>query len=113
MSIVKKDYYDNGNLLYVRYYHNNLSHREDGPCYVEYDDDGSLAMENWMINGKYHRVYGPAVIIYNRHEHNYEKWFYMNINYTYEAKEWLKENNFKSWKNMSEGDFNQMWMELL
>lgn len=61
-----------------------------------------------------HNSYGPAITYYNRDGTLYQYiWAFNGENYTKQVNEWFKENKFKTWKQMSEDDFNRMWMEIL
>jgi hypothetical protein len=48
----------------VRYYHNNVLHRVDGPAVISYGTDANITRELYIVNNLWHRVDGPARIYY-------------------------------------------------
>lgn len=143
MSDIKYTYYLNGSVDEKIYYKNGIIHREDGPAIIEYYPEGEIRSETYFMNGnrhrsddlpaklwygrkgnirekvyykngKMHRVYGPSIIEYfGSGDIRYNMWHYNNEEYIEEVYEWIDENNFKSWQDMKEEDYDRMWMEIL
>lgn len=59
-TTVERDYYDNGQLLFERYWIDGKLHRLDGPAIRCWGGNGELGSEHYYINGKLHRLNGPA-----------------------------------------------------
>lgn len=81
---------------------------------VQHYNDGSIKSIQYKKDNKYHREGGPAYISYYNNDNiqskiyfNYEGW-----DCTREVDEWMV-NKFNKWQDMSESDFNRMWMEIL
>jgi antitoxin component YwqK of YwqJK toxin-antitoxin module len=50
MIKVKKEYSDNGNILYESHYSNGRHHREDGPAHIKYYPDGNIEHKEYYLN---------------------------------------------------------------
>ena len=62
-----REYDINGNLLLLKYYNQNLMHRDSnkGPAWITYNTNGTVSREEYYEDDKTHRLDGPAVIIYD------------------------------------------------
>lgn len=105
-------YYDNKNIKKEIYCLNHKFHRENGPAHIEYDNNGKIEEETYYYHGLKHRIDGPA-IIRCKYGKVFYFWFYKNKEYTKQVKNWILNNNYNSWKHITENDFNRMWMEIL
>ena len=56
------EYGDNGEILCESWYLNGKMHKTDAPADIYYNDIGEIIAEFWHLNGKYHRIDGPAYI---------------------------------------------------
>lgn len=115
-SFIRYEYYDPDNKIVLRkkYYLGLYLHREDGPAVIHYYDNGSVKWIEYYYYNSPHRVYGPSDIYYDRNGKVEDTiWWYEDNEYTSEVYEWIDENKFKSYKEMSEEDFNRMWFEIL
>ena len=111
MNGITKGFYENGNIKYILNETNNI---KDTPSYIEYDTNGNVIFEDWSIGGTFHRINGPAVMYYAKNgEVKHESWKFKGKDYTDKANDWIKENNFKTWKRMLIDDFDRMWLEIL
>ena len=118
MSKIKKSYHDNGIIYSETYYNeNNEYHREDGPAIIKYDSNGKLGSKEYWEHGKRHRKNGPAIELYNNEEELLYFEFFINgkdqSTYTFAIINWKFKNNFKFSEDMSEEDYDRMWMEIL
>lgn len=112
-AIIK--YYLNGNIKFSTWRNENgRLHRIDGPSRIHYYINGNIRSEEWFVNGIPHRTHGPSDIVYDINENIIEEsWFYNNNNYKIEVNKWIDDNNFNSWEEMNENDFNRMWLEII
>ena len=115
MSRIDKEYYDNGIIESEEYRNDdNEKHRIDGPAVIIYNKNGDIKMELYYVNDIFHRENGPAYINYNfLHGGLIYGWAFNNKVYSSKVKEWIKENNFKSYEEMNKEDFDRMWFEIL
>jgi len=92
MIEVEKAYYDNGNIMFLKYYLDGKRHREDGPAFVSYDyKTGSIVeVEAYYINGKHHREDGPAIIYYDEDGNIEYKEYWLNHKHLTEQ-EWFNQ----------------------
>lgn len=103
MSEVKNGRYEEGDS--VRWYKNDVLHREDGPAVVAGED---LCV--WYFEGEYHRVGGPAII--NTQE---ERWYQHGKLHREDgpAIEDKKNSRYNRWviegNELTEGKFNH-WL---
>lgn len=103
-----------GEIQHLQYLINGKWHREDGPAIIEYDEFGHERYHTYMYNNNFHRAYGPSDITFDINGNIKSiEWYYNNICYDKTVSEWIKNNNFNSWTEMSESDFDRMWMEIL
>lgn len=114
MSEMTKEYYPNSNLYTENWRNeNNKLHRVDGPARIHYKN-GNITIKEWFINGMAHRAYGPSDIFYNENGSiDFTNFYYNSYDYVEEVYKWIEDNDFNSWEEMSESDFDRMWMEII
>lgn len=106
------NYFTNGKVHYQIYLVNNVRHRIDGPSYSRFDDVGFIKTQEYYKNNVRHRHNGPAILSKNsRRVH--VNFFYNGVQYKSQVNKWIKDNNFNSWRGITEDDYNRMWFEIL
>lgn len=64
--------------LTLKYYENNILHREDGPAVIMYDEKNKIKLKAYYTRGMLHREDGPALIEYNKNGYVEKIHYYMN-----------------------------------
>ncbi|WP_175789425.1 hypothetical protein [Burkholderia cenocepacia] len=73
----------------IRYYFNNILHRENGPAIEFYD-----GQKSWLLNGLRHRENGPALEGLN----GSAMWFLNNLLHREDGPAWDCKNDNGSWE---------------
>ena len=114
-KIILYNYTEDNNIFRIEHFKNMNYHNENGPARIFYNvDNGSIKMVEYWVKSKAHRIDGPSDIYYDEDGNIVqERWFYDNNDYSDIVGQWLRDNGFRSYEEMSDNDFNRMWMEIV